>query len=229
MPGFRTQPVADLPLETIEIVHSDRIGERLPIAILLHGRGADNRDLADVVPLIDPAGDWRFFLPNAPMPFEPMPRYTSGFTWFDGWPPELSSIRASRVLLQQTIDALQQVCGVDDSLTALLGFSQGALMSIDSGLRRPNNLAALVVMSGGIFEKDLPDLAAHRETPTLLVHGIIDEVLPVGLARRTRFVMEEHGLQPEYHELQMGHQVSSDSMEIVREFLARVRPRVRGE
>jgi phospholipase/carboxylesterase len=69
----------------------------LPLVVVLHGRGADANDLADLAPFLDHG--YRFIFPNAPKPFEPMPGYSFGFTWFDGWPAERNSIVESRQLL----------------------------------------------------------------------------------------------------------------------------------
>ena len=57
----------------------------MPLVLLMHGRGADANDLADIAPMID--GGYRFVFPNAAKAFEPMPGYSFGFSWFDGWPP----------------------------------------------------------------------------------------------------------------------------------------------
>ena len=55
----------------------------------------------------------------------------------------------------------------------------------------------------------------------LIVHGSEDEVIPVIAARRTRMVLEENGVSPEYHEFPMGHQVTPESIEVVSEFIRR--------
>ncbi|HVT02354.1 MAG TPA: hypothetical protein VHL58_03145 [Thermoanaerobaculia bacterium] len=222
--NFTFRQLTDLPLDTVEVVGTEKTGSPLPLAIVLHGRGADNRDLSDLVPYIDPLGQWRFLFPNAPKPFQPGPGYSFGFTWFDGWPPDRESVGESRKVLQRYIDEVQKLFAVDDSRTLLAGFSQGAMMSLDSGFRRSGNLAGIVVMSGGIYEEELPELKSHSGTPVLILHGTEDDVLPVLLARRTRRVLEDHGVEPEYHEFPMAHQVSEESMAKVAEFLERVKP-----
>ena len=47
-------------------------------------------------------------------------------------------------------------------------------------------------------------------------------MIPLSAARRTRFVLEENGVHPEYHEFPMGHHVTPESMGVVRDFLGRV-------
>ena len=101
--------------------------EKLPLVIVLHGRGADANDLADLAPYID--NGYRFVFPNAPRPFEPMPGMSFGYTWFDGLPPEQASLEASRTLMLQFIDEI--VGKYPTSKLVLAGFSQGAMMSLD--------------------------------------------------------------------------------------------------
>jgi phospholipase/carboxylesterase len=74
-------------------------------------------------------------------------------------------------------------------------------------------------MSGAIYEAGQPPL---RKLPVLLVHGTEDDMIPLFAAQRTRLVLEENGVGPEYHEFPMGHQVTNESMLVVRNFLRRV-------
>lgn len=191
----------------------------MPLVIVMHGRGADANDLADLAPMID--GGYRFVFPNAAKPFEPMPGYSFGWSWFDGWPPEGDSIVQSRTKLLALIDELVERYPTPEGKIAVSGFSQGGMMAIDVGFRTKQKIAGIVVMSGAIYEADMPDLRARRELPMLLIHGTEDEMIPVLDARRTRHILEEHGLTPEYHEFPMGHHVTPESMEVVADFLRR--------
>ena len=96
------------------------------------------------------------------------------------------------------------------------------MMALDAGYRMKTKPAAIVAMSGAINENELPDLRARAEVPVIVVHGSVDDVIPVNAARRTRRVLEEHGVEPEYHEFPMSHQVSQESIAVVAEFVARV-------
>ena len=189
----------------------------LPLVIVLHGRGADANDLADLAPLI--GRDYRFIFPNAPKPFEPAPGMLFGYTWFDGWPAERTSILESRGLLLEFIAEMAQRYPTPSGKIILSGFSQGGLMSIDVGFRTEERLAGIVVMSGAIYEQDLPPFDA--KIPVLLVHGAVDETIPVLAAHRARRVLEQHGVNTEYHEFPMGHQVTLQSIGIVSEFIHR--------
>lgn len=190
--------------------------EPMPTILLMHGRGADAHDLADLAPMLDVAPGCRFVFPNAPRPWEAAPGMTFGWTWFDGWPPEPASIVASRELLLQFIAGIKE----RHSTTALIvaGFSQGAMMSLEAGLR--TDAAAIIAMSGGLYERQLPETLSPL--PVFIGHGSIDDVVPVTYGRRARLVLEEKGFDVEYHEYPMGHQIAMEEMADVRRFLAKL-------
>lgn len=189
----------------------------LPLVFVLHGRGADANDLAELAPMMGTA--YRFVFPNAPEPFEPAPGFRFGFTWFDGWPAEPSSIKRSRQLLIQFIDEILSRYATPPGKVILSGFSQGGLMSLDVGFRIADKLAGIVVMSGALYEDDLANFS--RGLSVLMVHGTQDDMIPVLAARRARRVLESHGVEPEYHEFAMGHFVTPDSIAVVADFIRR--------
>ncbi|HSP35086.1 MAG TPA: dienelactone hydrolase family protein, partial [Thermoanaerobaculia bacterium] len=99
----------------------------------------------------------------------------------------------------------------------IAGFSQGALMALDVGLRR-DDVAGIVAMSGALSEAEVDAYKPHR---VLIVHGTADEMINVNLARRAQRALKERGADVEYHEFVMGHQVTQESIEIVSEFIRR--------
>lgn len=209
--------MTDFALQHIVRVPSGRPDSaELPLVFVLHGRGADANDLADLAPYLDDG--YRFIFPNAPRPFEPAPGMLFGFTWFDGWPAERNSFLESRRLLLRFIDETLQRYPTPLGKVIVSGFSQGGMMSLDAGFRTEQKLSGIICMSGALNEADPPPL---RKLPVLIVHGTQDDMIPVLAARRTRRVLEQHGVEPEYHEFAMGHQVSEESIVVVRDFLRR--------
>jgi len=211
-----------MPLRYVTSVPSGQPdGVSLPLIVVLHGRGADANDLVDLAPMIDGPGGYRFVFANAPAPFEPYPGMTFGYSWFDGWPPTADSMAASRQLLLDFLDEIARRFPPKDGKVVLAGFSQGGLLALDVGFRTPEPLAGIVVMSGGLYEEQLPDLDARKDQRVLIVHGTLDDMIPVVTARRARRVLEDHGIQPEYHEFPMGHHVTPESMAVVADFIRR--------
>jgi len=208
----------DLSLKyVLNVPSGKRDDAEMPLVIVMHGRGADANDLADLAPMIDDG--YRFVFPNAPKKFEPMPGYSFGYSWFDGWPPEGDSIVQSREKLLALIDELVARYPTAEGKLVVAGFSQGGMMAIDVGFRTKEKVAGIICMSGAIYEAGQPPL---RTLPVLLIHGTEDEMIPLWAAQRTRMVLEENGVAPEYQEFPMGHQVTAESMDVVRAFLRRV-------
>ena len=212
----------DLPLKYVLSTPSVRPDTaEMPLVIVMHGRGADANDLADIAPALDSPPGYRFVFPNAPRRWEASPGMTFGYTWFDGWPPAKDSIAESRRLLLDFLEKVTDRYPTPEGKIIICGFSQGAMMALDSGLRTSRTVAGIVAMSGGLFETDLPDLASRRELPILIVHGTMDDMIPVNVARRARHVLEERGFSPEYGEFPMGHHVTPESIGMVADFIRR--------
>ena len=189
----------------------------LPLVFVLHGRGADANDLADLAPMM--GSGYRFVFPNAPEPFEPAPGFRFGYTWFDGWPAERNSFVRSRNLLLKFIDEVLEKYPTPPGKVVLSGFSQGGMMALDVGFRTKQKIAGIAVMSGALYEEDPPNFLP--EIPVLIVHGTDDDMIPVLAARRTRRILESHAIEPEYHEFPMGHYVTPESIAVVRDFVIR--------
>lgn len=189
------------------------------MVIMIHGRGADMNDLADLAPLLDTPAGARFVFPNAPKAFEAYPGMSFGWTWFDGWPPENASVSASREILLAFLDEITAQYPTTKLIVS--GFSQGAMMALDAGVRTTRDVAGIIAMSGGLYEEELPDLRARSSVPVLISHGSQDDVVPVNYARRARAVLEAAGFDVEYHEYPMGHQVVMEEVAVVKEFITR--------
>ncbi len=208
---------ADLSLKYLLRVPTRRPDtEPMPLVVVMHGRGADANDLADLAPMLDTPGGCRFVFPNAPRAWEASPGMTFGWTWFDGWPPEHDSVVASREMLLRFIAEVKERYPTTKLIVG--GFSQGAMMAFEAGLR--TGADAIVAMSGGLYDQDLPQTLSPR--PVLIAHGTLDDVVPVAYARRARLVLEERGFPVEYYEYPMGHQIVVEEMDAVRDFIGAV-------
>jgi phospholipase/carboxylesterase len=188
-----------------------------PLVIGLHGRGSNAEDLAGLAPALDPR--WRYLFPQAPHPF---PGGVPGaFSWYEPIPTDPAGMARARETLVRFLAATHARLGVGPGRSALFGFSQGAAMTLDAGLRAAPPYAALVAMSGYLPESDdLPAvLAAAHDRTLLLIHGVADPVLDVRQARRARQLLEANGLTPEYHEFPMGHEINEVALQVFKAFL----------
>lgn len=161
-------------------------GRTKQLVVILHGFGADGRDLiglgeqwAQVLP------DAAFLAPNAADVCEHMPAGRQWFRLTDRNPHERWSGACSAApLLNAFIDEELARYGLPGSKVALVGFSQGAMMALHVGLRRPKAPAGVLSYSGMLVgpEKLADDLKARPAgepvPPVFLVHGTADDVVP---------------------------------------------------
>jgi phospholipase/carboxylesterase len=154
------------------------------LVVLCHGLGADGHDLIDLAPT------WGHALPDAAFVSVDAPfAHDSGFgrQWWsvaDRSPPVVEAgVRRAAEFLDQFIDAELQRLGLPADRYALMGFSQGAMTALFTGLRRASAPRAILAFSGALIapESLASELANHP--PVLLVHGEADDVVP---AQRSR-------------------------------------------
>ncbi len=110
---------------------------------------------------------------------------------------------------------------VDKSKLYLLGFSQGSIVSLSYALTRPQRVAGVIIQSGYMpQEADLKiDAAGLKDKPFMLTHGMQDPLLPIDWARRSRDALQELKVNLEYHEFDMGHNVTAESLEVISAWL----------
>ena len=185
-----------------------------PLLVLLHGVGSNESDLIGLAPYLD----GRFFIISARAPVELGPGM---YGWFhvmlDPVTPVINPDEAerSRLILLQFINEATQAYGSDPHRVYLLGFSQGAIMSLSIALTRPDTLAGVVGMSGRILPEVLPHAAppeAMRGLPVLIVHGTEDPVLPIQHGRAARDLLSALPVSLTYREYPIGHYVSEESL-----------------
>jgi len=150
------------------------------LVILLHGLGADGNDLIGLAPYWAPLLPTAEFLsPNAPFPCDMVP---SGYQWFssqDRSPAAvLAGVRAAAPFLDAFIDDALAERGLVDADLALVGFSQGTMMSLYVGLRRSDPVAGIVGFSGRLLAPELLADELRSRPRTLLVHGTDDALVP---------------------------------------------------
>lgn len=150
------------------------------LVVICHGVGADGHDvfgLSDALAAAQP--DAAFLVPDAPQLCDMGPTGRQWFSLQDRTPAVLEAgARAAAPALLGAIDAELARLGLAPDAVAMMGFSQGAMMVLFAGLRRPTPPRAILAYSGALL--DTPRLEAELvgHPPVLLVHGQEDEVVP---------------------------------------------------
>jgi phospholipase/carboxylesterase len=184
---------------------------------LLHGWGANNEDLGDLVPYFK-LPEYQFLFPNGIFDHE----YSDeGKMWYSftgaGQLNDRSSsqLATSREVLSEWVQSLPDSTGIPLDRTWIAGFSQGGAMTLDIGLDLP--VAGLIVLSGYLH----PDRAkpAQAAPPVLIVHGRQDDVVPIGAARKSQETLTQWGVDVQYQEFDMGHSIVPEVLDVVRNFV----------
>jgi phospholipase/carboxylesterase len=193
------------------------------LLVLHHGRGTDERDLLGLADALDPAGRLRVVTPRAPLVLSGSP----GYHWYlvprVGY-PDPETFHAARGALADLHNRLWEEAGLGPADTILGGFSMGSVMSyaMALGADRPP-VAGIMAFSGfvPVVEDWEPMLEDRRETRAFIAHGRADRVIEVGFGHRARDLLEAGGLEVEYRESDVGHQIDPAQLSAAAEWLAR--------
>lgn len=194
------------------------------LVVLLHGYGASGSDLIGL-------GDYwssklpkvAFYAPNAPHPCDDNP---FGYQWFSmaGWPQADLADRVQETLpaVKTLVENESKNLGINDlSRVALLGFSQGAILSLCSGIYGIRGLKGVMGYSGGF--KHSKHLKPVNNPEVFLYHGEDDEVVPPEFSTVAAQHLESLKIKPELHmEANLGHEISIAGLEKGLAFLKQI-------
>ncbi|HEX7522436.1 MAG TPA: thioredoxin [Acidimicrobiia bacterium] len=194
------------------------------VLLLVHGFGADERDLGALLPYLDPDGHFLTVLPRGPVAAPP------GFAWYDFGADSDASVEQFFASLDALDDLLDDTCREHDmprEQAVVAGFSQGASLVAPLALRASDRTrpAGVLVMSG--FLAEYPgldfDWRAARDVPFLVQHGSEDPLIPVKKGRELARTLEAHELPVIYSEYPMAHQVALEGVQEANEWLDAIR------
>ena len=196
--------------------------DRAPLLVLLHGIGSNEDDLYSLAPYLD----GRFMVVSARAP---VVMGAGSFGWFNieltprAMVADLEQAERSRLLVLKFIDELIETYQADPACVFLMGFSQGAMMSLSVALTRPDKATGVVAMSGRLPSQALAQFSAPealRGMPIFVSHGIYDPLLPIDYGRDCREKLEALPVELTYREYPMGHEVSMESLRDVAAWLS---------
>ena len=200
-------------------------GKPRRLVILLHGLGADGNDLIGLAPYwARLLPDAEFLSPNAPFPCDMAPH---GYQWFSSQDrsPEavLGGVRAAAPILDAFIDEALEQRGLGSGELALVGFSQGTMMSLFVGLRRAEPVAGIVGFSGRLLAPELLASELRSRPPILLVHGTEDPLVPYSSLAAAETTLKAAGVPVEtVTSFGIGHSIDDQGLRRGGQFLKKV-------
>lgn len=219
---------------TVRVVEDgDRAGPPRALVVLCHGYGAPGTDLVglagelcSVAPQLLEA---RFVFPEAPLSLDNVP--FGGRAWWEIDVGRFASAMA-RGDLEQLMDetpeglprarklllaALEQLCAAAPSAPLVLGgFSQGAMLATDTALRMESAPAALAIFSGTLLSRAqwVPLARKRVGLRVLQCHGNVDPILPYAAALELQRVLQDAGLNVQFHAFMGGHGIDGEALEL---------------
>jgi phospholipase/carboxylesterase len=194
--------------------------------VLLHGYGANGEDLIGLAPAFAQVLPETLFLsPDAPHACAANP--FGGLQWFDVWqgegPERLAAVRRAAATVDRFLDERLAEAGLADGALALVGFSQGTMLSLQVGLRRRAACAGILGYSGRLESPDLLHAEIAQRPPVVLIHGEEDPLLPVESMDRAATTLRDNRVAVETHRRPgLGHGIDIDGIRIGAAFLTMV-------
>ena len=165
-------------LEVTSILPLSKNKPRLAI-VLCHGYGGDGKDISAL------AINWQRFLPDAIFLCPNAPEICSinpqGYQWFDLssekeeiiFEKSLAAEEKLNIFLDQVLNNLQP----ETKNLALVGFSQGCMISIQTGIKKKEQINSLVGYSGKIINKKHLSDNINSKPKIFLMHGENDTIV----------------------------------------------------
>ncbi len=195
------------------------------LVVFLHGYGADGADLLGLADVLAPhLPGVAFLAPDAPEPCQgggfgcqwfPIP-------WLDGSSPEAAEagLRAAARDLNGFLDARLAEEGLTPDRLVLVGFSQGAMLSLEVAPRRPEAVAGVVAISGRMLRPEALAAEAVVKPPVLLIHGDQDPVVPFADMAKAGDALVAAGFRTWGHVMKgTGHGIAPDGLGVALQFI----------
>ena len=148
--------------------------------ILCHGYGGDGKDISSL------AINWRRFLPDAIFLCPNAPEICTvnpqGYQWFDLTSEEEEVILEKSLMAEEKLNTfLDQVFDnfqLEPTNLALVGFSQGCMVSIQVGLKKKEQINCIIGYSGKVINQKHLSNNINSKPRIFLMHGENDTIVP---------------------------------------------------
>lgn len=215
--------MTELPLSHTHIEPETKTTGGAPAVFVLHGRGADERDLLPVARHLP--DDHHVVSLRAP------DHLMGGYSWYEldlsagglhVSQPDAEGFRRSLDLVSETVDEAVDAFDLDPERLGLLGFSQGAITSLSLLFEAPERYRWVVALHGYLADShadlDPPGVAS---TPVFVGAGTADRVIPVSRAERAAARLREVGAAVTFETYPVAHGVGRQELRDLVDFVER--------
>lgn len=210
----------DSPLVHVSNEPDDPAEDAAPAVVVIHGRGADERDL---LPIAERLPDSLHVLSvRAP------DRLQGGYTWYDldlsagglhVSQPDEEGFRRSLDLIHEFVDWAIDSYDLDPERVGLLGFSQGAITSLSALIERPERYAWVVALNGYLAASHEDRVEEVADKPVFVGAGESDQIIPAERAERAATLLREAGADVRFERYRAGHGTTPGEIEDVAEWI----------
>ena len=195
-------------------------GKPSRVMVMLHGWTGDENSMWFFAKNLD-ANYW-LMAPRAPYP-----ALQTGYSWRPltpgtTHPPAYDQMRPSAAMLLDLIERWGIANAVDTNQVDMMGFSQGAAMTLTFALAYPSRVGKFAILAGfsptgtESLAKSLP----FKGKSAFVAHGKADELVPIAMGRQTSQLLEKAGAEVTFCEAEAGHKVSSECLHALEEFFS---------
>lgn len=215
---------SDLPLKYIEQVHTD--ADPRPLVIFLHGYGSNEADLIGM----------KFQLPvqyNYLSVQAPLALGEGRFQWFrkkgeGAYNGETDDLKASGQKLRDFVAQAAKKYHAAPDKVYLIGFSQGAMMAYEVGLRPPVAVGGIAALSGRLLPVLKSELKTGQQPLPLNIfigHGTADDRVPYHDGTEAKALLQQLDYKPQFHAYPgVGHSISGAELRDLNAWLQRLNP-----
>lgn len=235
--------------DTLEIIAVEPKHHQADATIVwLHGLGADGNDFIEIAEQLGLPNDHRvrFLFPHAPIRAITVNNHMHMRGWYDIFSfddingrEDAAGINHSAKLLGITIQQ-ELAAGIASSNILLAGFSQGAAMSLYTGLRYSKSLGGIIALSG--YMPLIPDKlklnhsdfkitqhhqnhglhAANTQTPIFMAHGLYDQIVPFDFGKKSYHYLTSLTYNVQWQTYPMQHDLCLEEVNDIGIFVRRV-------
>lgn len=223
------------PLDTLDLT----VSEDAPTVVLFHGYGADAADLASLAQVVQLGRPVNWLFPNGHLEID----IGGGFMGRAWFPLRLAELEA-QIAAGTGLDlsevappgmkraregALEMLKALKRPLDRMVlgGFSQGAMLAIETTMRLEQSPAGVAILSGALIDANSwrERAPAKKGLKFFQSHGLMDQILNIHGAQTLEKFLLEAGWQGKLMQFHGQHEIPPDVLIQLTQFLRQVLPK----